>query len=230
MDAFSDRPRLPSFGNGVSMSRYGSEFPEPPWVYAPKEVEAWLTSVAQGAKISKLDAFRNESAHTLENVEIVLDVDAAKTRIAPSTSFMQWLQDLTGRAKFEAHFEVPAIAELVLRALAKARFHSITKVAVDGHVEYENGTRPKDVRGAVELLAESSHRATRCENIQFTAADDDVGDTNALVTVKKILKKGEHAIAVRFEGAVIEDDFRTFLSFLSQNLNATFVYNNGTPH
>lgn len=209
------------------MNRYGSEFPEPPWTYAPKEVDAWLTSVAQGAKIQKLDAYKNESDRTLENVEIVLDVDSVKTKIKPSTTFMSWLRDLTGRVQFEQHFEVAAAAELVVRALAKARYHSITKITVDGKIEYNKPDHPKDVRGTIELLAEASHRATRCEAVQIEAIDDDVGDTTAMVTVKRILKKGEHAIGVKFNGSVVEEDFRAFLSFMSQNLNATFVYQAG---
>lgn len=212
------------------MSRYGSDFPEPPWTYAPKEVDEWLTSVAKGAKVSKMDAFKDEASRQLENVEIVLDVDAAKTRIKPSNAFMQWLQELTGRVQFEQHFEVPAVTELVMRALAKGRFHGITKIVVDGRVEYQNPGRPKDVRGAIEMLAESSHRATRCDTVQVSAQDDDVGDTTAIVTVRRILKKGEHAIGVRFEGSVAEEDFRQFLTFLSQNLNATFVFNGSAPN
>lgn len=209
------------------MNRYGSDFPEPPWTYAPKEVDAWLASVAQGAKLEKMDAFKNESDRTLENVEIVLDVDAAKTKISPSNAFMSWLRDLTGRVQFEQHFEVAAVAELLVRALAKGRYHSVTKITVDGKVEYHRPDHPKDVRGTVELLAEASHRAARCDAVQLEAIDDEVGDTTAVVTIKKILKKGEHAIGVKFDGAVVEEDFRTFLSFLSQNLNATFVYQNG---
>lgn len=212
------------------MSRYGSDFPEPPWTYAPKEVEEWLTSVAQGAKVSKMDAYKDESRRQLENVEIVLDIDAARTRVKPSSSFMLWLQELTGRIQFEQHFEVPAVTELVMRALAKGRFHGITKIMVDGKVEYENEDRPKDVRGAIEMLAEASHRATRCDAVQVSAIDDEVGDTTAIVTVKRILKKGEHALGVRFEGAVAEEDFRQFLTFLSQNLNATFVFNGPAPN
>ena len=207
------------------MSRYGSDFPEPPWTYAPKEVEEWLTSVAQGARVEKLDAYKNEADRTLENVELILDVDSAKTRITPSSHFMKWLQDLTGRVKFEQHFEVPAVAELVVRALAKANYHSITRIVVDGRKEFERPERPKDVRSTIELLAESSHRATKCEAVEIAALDDAIGETTAVVTVKRILKKGEHAIGIRFEGVVAEEDFRGFLTFLSQNLNATFVYN-----
>jgi hypothetical protein len=209
------------------MNRYGSEFPEPPWTYAPKEVDTWLTSVAQGAKIHKLEAYKNETDRRLENVEIVLDVDAAKTKVRPSNSFMSWLRDLTGRVQFEQHFEVAAVAELVVRALAKARYHAINKITVDGTIEYNRPEHPKDVRGTIELLAEASHRATRCESVLIEAIDDEVGDTTAVISVKKILKKGEHAIGVKFEGTVAEEDFRTFLSFISQNLNATFVYQNG---
>lgn len=211
------------------MSRYGSDFPEPPWTYAPKEVEAWLTSVAQGAKLEKLDAFKNEANRTLENVEIVLDVDAARTKIKPSSAFMSWLRDLTGRVQFEQHFEVAAVAELVVRALAKARYHNVQRITVDGKVEYDRPDHPKDVRGTIELLAEASHRATRCEAVQIEASDDEVGDTTAIATVKKVLKKGEHAIGVRFEGTVVEEDFRSLLAFLSQNLNATFVYDGAAP-
>ncbi|HLE46702.1 MAG TPA: hypothetical protein VI818_00270 [Candidatus Thermoplasmatota archaeon] len=211
------------------MNRYGSDFPEPPWTYAPKEVEAWLTSVAQGTRLEKMDAFKNEADRTLENVELVLDVDAAHTRITPSTLFMKWLQDLTGRVKFEQHFEVPAAAELVVRALAKANYHAVTRIMVDGKKEFDHADRPKDVRGTIELLAEASHRATKCDAVEITALDDAIGDTKALVTVRRILKRGEHAIGIRFEGAVAEEDFRLFLTFLSQNLNATFVYNGANP-
>lgn len=209
------------------MSRYESDFPEPPWTYAPKEVETWLSSVAQGAKVGKMDAYKNESSRTLENVEIVLDVDAAKTKIQPSSAFMVWLRDLTGRQKFEQHFEIAAVSELLARALAKARYHGIHKITVDGKPEYHKPDHPKDVRGTIELLAEASHRATRCESVQLEATDDDVGDTTAVVTIKRILKKGEHAIGIKFIGSVVEEDFRSLLTFLSQNLNATFVYQNG---
>jgi len=205
------------------MTRYGSDFPEPPWTYAPKEVEEWLTGSTKGAKLGKLEAFKNESVGTLENVEIVLDMDAKTTRIQPSNGFTQWLQDLTGKAKFEQHFEVPAVAELVLRALAKGRYHAIVRVKVDTETAHNNPNRPKDVRGTVELLTEASFRTTRCDAVEVEILDDDGGDAPAIVTIKRVLKKGEHAIGVRFNGPVREEDFRAFLSYLTGNLNATFV-------
>jgi hypothetical protein len=205
------------------MTRYGSDFPEPPWTYAPKEVEAWLTGVTKGAKLAKLEAFKNESVGQLENLEIVLDVDSKTTRVQPSNGFTQWLQDLTGKAKFEQHFEVPVVAELVLRALAKGRYHSIIRVKVDNETVHNNPNRVKDVRGAVELLTEASFRTTRCDGIEMELQDDETGDSPAVVTVKRVLKKGEHAIGVRFNGPVREEDFRAFLSYLTSNLNATFV-------
>lgn len=205
------------------MTRYGSDFPEPPWTYAAKEVDAWVSSVAKGAKVTKFEAFKDQTHGTLENLEIVLDVDAKKTRIQPSNLFTQWLSDLTGRPKFEAHFEVPAAAELVLRALAAGRFHSITRVKVDNEIVHNNPNRTKDIRGAIELLTEASHRTTRCDAIEMEILDDDNGDSPATVTVRRILKKGEHAIGVRFNGEVREEDFRAFLSYLTKHLNATFV-------
>lgn len=205
------------------MTRYGSNFPEPPWTYAPKEVEEWLTSVAKGARVAKLEAFKAEGSGTLENLEIVLDIDAKKTRVQPSNQFTKWLQDLTGHARFEAHFEVPVAAELLIRALAQGRFHSVVRVKVDNEVVHDNANRPKDVRSAVELLTEASHRTTRCDAVELTILDDETGDAPAHVTIKRVLKKGEHALGVRFAGEVREEDFRAFLSYLSQNLNATFV-------
>lgn len=205
------------------MTRYGSEFPEPPWVYGPKEVDEWMSGVTKGAHVSKLEAFKNEGTRKLENLEIVLDVDAKKTRVQPSNGFTQWLQDLTGKAKFEQHFEIPVVAELVLRALAKGNFHAVTKVKVDAEQAYDNADRPKDVRGTVEMLTEHSHRAARCDGVELTVLDDETTDVPARVSIKRILKKGEHAIGVRFEGPVREEDFRAFLSYLTSNLNATFV-------
>jgi hypothetical protein len=205
------------------MTRYGSDFPEPPWTYAPKEVEKWLTGVTKATRLEKFEAFKNERVGTLENLEIVLDVDAKTTRVQPSNLFAQWLQDLTSNARFERHFEVPAVAELVLRALAKGRYHSIVRVKVDNEELLNNPNRPKDVRGAVELLTEASHRATRCDAVEIQVLDDETGDAPAHVTLRRVLKKGEHAIGVRFQGEVREEDFRAFLSYLTGNLNATFV-------
>ena len=207
------------------MTRFESKFPEPPWTYAPKEVDEWLTSVASGAKVAKLEAFKDQGTGKLENLEIVLDVDAKKTRVQPSNLFLKWLQDLTSKVKFEAHFEIPAVAELVLRALAKANYHSIIRVVVDNETAYENENHPKDVRATVELLTEASHRATRCDSVQIRVLDDETGDSPASVTLKRILKKGEHALGVQFAGEVREEDFRAFLTYLSENLNATFVVN-----
>jgi hypothetical protein len=205
------------------MTRYGSNFPEPPWTYAPKEVEAWLSTVTRGAKVSKLEAFKDQGTGRLENLEIVLDVDAKTTRVHPSNLFTKWLQDLTGKAKFEAHFEVPAVAELVLRALAKGGYHSIVRVKADADVLHDNQDRAKDVRSTVEMLTEASHRTTKCDAVEFEILDDEVGDSPASVTIRRVLKKGEHAIGVRFAGEVREENFRAFLSYLSENLNATFV-------
>lgn len=205
------------------MTRYGSNFPEPPWTYAPKEVDEWLTSVAKGARVAKLEAFKDQQSQRLENLEIVLDVDAQRTRVQPSNAFTQWLEDLTGKAKFEAHFEIPAVVELVLRALAKGRYHSITRVEVDNEVSYNNPARPKDTRGAVELLTEASHRKAKCDAVTLEVLDDENGDSPATVQIKRVLKKGEHAIGVRFAGEVREEDFRAFLQYLTENLNATFV-------
>lgn len=205
------------------MTRYGSDFPEPPWTYAPKEVDAWLNGVTQGAKVSKLEAYKNEGLKTLENLEIVLDVDAKKTRVTPSNTITAWLQELTGKAKWEAHFEVPAVAELVLRALAAGHYHNIVRVKVDNESIHNNPSRPKDVKSAIGLLTEASHRTTRCDALEIDILDDETGDAPAHVTIKRVLKKGEHAIGVRFAGVVQEADFRAFLSHLSSNLNATFV-------
>ena len=137
-------------------------------------------------------------------------------------------QPVTAHARRYGVMFNPSSSRSRLRIRDSGKRYSVR--LVDGKVEYNKPDHPKDVRGTIELLAEASHRATRCEAVQIEAIDDEVGDTTAVVTVKRILKKGEHALGVKFDGSVVEEDFRTFLSFLSQNLNATFVYQNGaTP-
>lgn len=205
------------------MTRAGGDLPEPPSTYAHRDINAWLTSLVRGARVSKMEAFRNGDMGTLENLEISLEIDAQKTSVQPSPAFAQWLQELTGRPRFEPHFELPAAAELVLRALAQGHYHAVSKVVVDGETCWNNAGRPKDVRGTVELLTEASHRTTRCDQVQLVVADDELGESMAAVTVKRVPKRGEHAISVRFDGVVREQDFRRFLGYLTMNLNATFV-------
>jgi hypothetical protein len=192
-----------------------------PTSYSPKEMEAWFAAGAKGARVSRMDAFRNRTGG-LENVEIQLDMDAATTRVKPSDAFMGWLRDLTGEVSFDPHFELPAAGELVVRALGQGRFHGVRSVEVDGEVIFKHEERSKDTRGTVDLLTEASHRSTRCDTVKIEAVDDEYGDCRAIVTLKRLPKKNERSIHIRFEGVVQEVDFQAMLSFLRSRLNATF--------
>lgn len=205
------------------MTLDGSTFPEPPRVYEARTIDAWLASVARATRLSKMEAYKDESSGRLENLEIGLDVDATRTRVQPSDGFVHHLRELTGRGQFEPHFELPAVAELLLRAMAEGGYHSVTRVVVDQEKAHDNAARPKDVRGAVELLTEASHRAARCEAITLEVLDDENGDSPATVTVRRVAKRQQHAIGVRFTGEVREENFRAFLSYLTQHFNRTYV-------
>lgn len=204
------------------MTRFESEFPEPPWTYAPKEVDAWISSVSKGAHVSKLEAFKNPAGR-LENLEVVIDLDAEKTRVEPSSTFRRWLEDLTGRATFETHFELAAVVELCMRTLKEGRFRNTVGVWVDEEAAYERNDQYKDLRSTVDLVTEHSHRSTRCDRARVRVGHVSDEDVFAIVDVRRVTKKNERSIGLKFDGDVEESDFRAILTYLSKNLNATFA-------
>lgn len=193
------------------------DFVQPPWTYSPKEVEEWINAT-HGTRCKKMRV-EKEKKHYLKNVEISLDLDVEKSLIKPSSHLMKWIRHLTGSNKIEEHFEVIPTAELIARGLAKAKFHNMAKIVMDGEAIYEHPNKRCDIRKAIGLLAKIAHLNSRCEMIEFKTLNICI----AHIKIKKVHPKKEHSIDIKIKGEIERELFHRFLNYLRENLGAEFV-------
>ena len=198
------------------MARYDSEYPEPPWVYSPQAVEDWLEATAPGTSVreskgEKIDEY-------VEDVELLIDIDVEKTRVTVANAFLAWLQEHLGLASVEEHFEVLPTAELLLRALHHAKFSNVLSVVLDGTPLYKHPEDEYDITAVVEHLAERSHAAQQATEVEIRARLDRVHVCTAVVHVRRMHSRREHAIHVRFEGKLHERLLHAFLNYLQEHL------------
>ncbi|MCD6108525.1 MAG: hypothetical protein J7J89_03505, partial [Thermoplasmata archaeon] len=108
----------------------GSDFVQPPWVYSPSEVMSWINATNPPHKLRKFKAEKGKKKRCLKNIEIELDLDVEREKIDSSVFLIDKIRELTGFEKVEEHFELLPTAELMLRALAKAKFHNVVKIVL----------------------------------------------------------------------------------------------------
>jgi len=71
------------------------------------------------------------------------------------------------------------------------------------------------------MLIERGDKWRKARNLRITA----IRDTNsrAVIDIKRIHRKAEHAIDVRFEGNIEKKRFRQFINYLEKNLEVLDV-------
>ena len=134
------------------MTNYVPEFKQPPWVYgSQKEEMEWIEAThppKKGAKKSD----RISEKKTLKNVYVQLDLDVKQTIIKSSNIFSGYFAKLFGLEKVEEHFDIDLLAEVILRALAKAKFRNTEKIIVNGKLVYNHPEVVTDLRKTIEII------------------------------------------------------------------------------
>jgi hypothetical protein len=205
---------------------YQSDFVQPPWTQSPKEVEEWINAThPSNTRCRRMKSEKGKKEKFLKNVEISLDLDVEKSPITASNHLMEWIHRLTGSEEIEENFEVIPTAELVARGLAKAKFHNMAKIVMDGKTVYDHPKKRCDIRKAIGLLAEMAHRDEKCEKIELVTILGGMGNgkCTAHVKIKKVHPKKEHSIDIKMEGEIERALFHRFLNYLRNNLGAEFV-------
>lgn len=195
---------------------------QPPSSYELPDVQSWFAKAADGVRVLRMEAFRNQ-AHRLENLEIHLEIDTASHRVTPTDGFQKRLADLTGSDRFEEHFELPAVAEYAARALTKGGYRGFVHVETDGDTVYNKEEHGKDLQMTVQLVTEASHRNTRCQDVRLDAVDDDFGDTRARLEIRKDRKRQRHTIDLTFRGEVPEENFQQILVHLRDQFDRVYT-------
>jgi len=194
------------------MGRYKSDFAEPPWVYSPTEVMKWIDATPPIHKVKKFHVEKEEKF--LKNIELSLDINVEKS-VVPSNFFLKKIEDLTGYKKIEENFEIIPTAELMARALAKAKFRNMMRIVLDGKVIYEHPEKGNDIRKTIEMLADMAYHTKKGKTIELQAMDN---KSIAEIIVKKVHPKKKHAVDIKIKGRIKEELFHRFLNYLKEHL------------
>ena len=202
------------------MGRYGSDFKEPPWVVgSPKEVMDWAERNHPSKKGEKDKASeRRRDGDFLKNLHIQFDFEVSKREIEPKNIFSKLFLKVTRNKMIEEDFDLISKAELILRALAKAKFRNIAKLVVDGKTLYDHPEKKSDLRKAIDGIDEFSHEIRDRISIKITAVLADVEKCTANIEIKRIHSKKEHSVDIQMTGEIKKELYHTFLNYLNQNL------------
>jgi hypothetical protein len=199
------------------MARYGSGFREPPWVMgSPKEVMDWME--ATHPKKKEYDSNETDEIKYLTDLHIKFDFDVKKTLKKSSNPLYRALGLFT---RIEEDFDPFSTTELILRGLAKAKFHNTIKISIDKKILYEHPENKKDLRKTIELLHEFKKEIYQGTKIEIDALLEDVKKCLVTIQVKKVHRKKEHTIDLQFKGKIRSDVYHTFLNYLKEHIEFT---------
>ena len=194
------------------MSRYDSNFREPPWVMgSPNEVMNWMDATHPSEK-DKRDHKKKQDF--LNNLHIRFDFDVKRTEIKSPNFFRR----LVGIKMIMEDFKLLPTAELILRGLAKAKFRNTAKIVVDGKILYEHPEKKSDLRRTIDDISDFSDEINNGNNLEITAILSDVEKSTARIIIKKIHSKKEHSIDILIKGKIRRDIYHIFINYLNEKI------------
>jgi len=192
----------------------GPDFVQPPWVYGPKETMDWIEATNPSKKSKKTHKDRDEEL--LKNMHIQLDLDVKQTTIGPTNFFSKILLKITKNEKIQEHFNINHVADIILRALAKAKFRNTRKIVVDGKTLYNHPEISSDLRKTIDIFEKSVINDAKYIEISATLAD--VEKCTAEIKIKKIRRKKEHSIDIMLKGEIKRELYHVFCNYLVEKL------------
>jgi len=194
------------------MSRYESNYREPPWVMgSPKEVMDWIEASHPSKK--KKDDHKLKKKY-LTNLHIKFDFNVKRKEVETNSLFLKML----GGKLIEEDFELLPVTELILRGLAKAKFRNTAKIVVDGKILYEHPEKKSDLRKTIEDIGEFSSIIKAGKQVEITAILSDVEQAIAVIRIKKIHKTNEHSVDIQIKGKIKEEIYHIFFNYLNEKV------------
>lgn len=202
------------------------DFPEPPWVYSPTEVMNWINATYPNTHVKKSHVTRSKDKKILKTIELSLDINVEKTHIIPSNFLIKKMKQITGLTTIQEHFEIIPTAELIARGLAKAKFHKMIKIILDGKTLYENSDYGYDLRKTIQILMELSHKTNNGNKIELRAKKEDNDTCIADIVIQRIHPEKLHAINIVIKGGINESLFHEFLNYIKNHLKVKIIEEN----
>ena len=201
------------------MTEYNPDFKQPPWVMgSPKEVMDWIEASHPSKKSKGKKSDKEGGKEVLKNLYIQFDFNVKQTKIEPSNFFSRLFLKITGNELVEEDFDLIPTAELLLRALAKAKFRNTVKIVVDGKTLYDHPEKKSDLRKTIDGFSGFSHNIKDGKTIEITAILADVEKCTAKIKIKKVHSKKEHSVDIQMKGEIKKELYHTFLNYLDEKL------------
>ncbi len=193
------------------MSRYGSSFREPPWVMgSPKEVMDWMEA-SHPKKNKEKNSFDKKY---LNNLHVKFDFDVSK-KIFDSDGFFS---RILNKKIIEENFDLISSTKIILRGLAKAKFHNTSKIMVDNIILYEHPEKKSDLKKTIKIVDDFNEELKNGKSIEITALFDDFVKCTAIIIIKKIHKLDEHSVDIQIKGKIRKEIYHTFLNYLNEKI------------
>jgi hypothetical protein len=194
----------------------------PPLVWgAPSESYRWAkiayTGEGRGGDKKKEEA----GEELMHNPHVHVELDTKKNAVLPDGDLQRALAKRLELEKTLEGFDIIVTAEKFLRALDSIKFKNVAEIRIDREVIYSHPEKENDVRETIAMLIERGDKWRRARNLRITAIRD--ADSRAVIDIKRIHRKAEHAIDVRFEGNIEKKRFRQFINYLEKNLEVLDV-------
>ena len=193
------------------MSRYDSNFREPPWVMgSPKEVMDWMDAT-HPKKDNKKETFEKKY---LKNLQVKFDFDVPY-KIIESKSL---IDKITGKKNIEENFDIKLSTELILRGLSKAKFHNIAKIIVDKKILYDHPEKKSDLKKTIKILDDFSNQFINAKTVEINSVLYDPIKCIAVIKIKKIHHVDEHSVDIQIKGKIRKENYYTFLNYLKEKI------------
>ena len=199
------------------MTEYNPDFKQPPWVQSPSEVMDWIDATHPSKK-TKGKKHVSSGEEILHNLHVRFDFNVERKKIKPSHFFSRLIYRIVGNGLVEESFELVPTAELVLRALAKARFKNTAKIVIDDKIVYNHPEDHSDLRHTIDDLSLITHDVKSERYIEVTAILDEGRKSIATVKIMKIHRQKDHSIDIQIKGGIKKELYHVFLNYLNDKL------------
>jgi len=205
------------------MNEYNPNFKQPPWVYGPKETMDWMEATHPSKKRNKKHE-KKSSDNLLSDVHIQMDLDSEQTKIKPTNVFSEVISKITGNIQVEENFDLSSTSEIILRALAKAKFRHNVGILIDEKIDHKPPEITSDFKEALDVFKGVSVDINQCKILEITATLEDIHRCVAEIKIKKVHKKKEHAIDILMKGLIKEELYHEFFNYLNEKLKVKNIF------
>lgn len=189
----------------------------PPLVWGdPSESFRWAKIAYTGDRKGEKKEEKTAREEVMHNPHAYVELDTKKNPVLSDGDLQRFLAKRLDREKVLEEFDMIVTAEKVLRALAYAKFKNVTEIRIDRQTIYSHPERENDVRDTIGMLIEFGDGWKGSKSVRITAMMDK--EHRAVIKIKRIHRKADHAIDVQFEGDIEKRLFRQFINYLEKNL------------